>query len=121
GDAENVGSVNAGAGIPGLHFLEIRNRFGGFAGEVQREAGELCGFIVVWIFRDRALERCDGVNVVALTVINDAKFMGKIFCGWIGFGNLVECGKRFVELALVGEAMNLIVGRRSGSGLCESG
>ena len=36
-------------------------------------------------------------------------------------GNLVECGKRFVELALVGEAMNLIVGRRSGSGLCESG
>src|SRR5882724_1201031 len=112
-NAENVGSVDAGAGIPGLDFFEIWNCFRRLAGEVKRETGELHGLVVIWIFGDRALEGRYGVEVVALAVVNDAKFVREILCGGIGFYDFVEGGERFIEFALVGEAVNLVVRRRS--------
>jgi len=109
GDAENIGGVDAGAGIPGLNFFEIGNGFGGLAGEVERESGKLCGFSVVGIFCDGFLQRGDGVEVIAFAVVGDAKFMGEIFCGGIGFGNFGERRESFVKFALIGEAMDLVV------------
>jgi len=75
GDAEDIGGVDAGAGIPRLNFFEIGNGFGGLAGEVERETGELSGFAVVGIFCDGFLQRGDGVEVIAFAVVDDAKFM----------------------------------------------
>jgi len=54
---QNVGGVDAGAGIPGLDFFEIWNCFRRLAGEVERETGELRGLVVILDFGDRALER----------------------------------------------------------------
>ena len=112
-DAENVGGVDAGARIPGLDFFEIWNCFRRFAGEVKRETGELRGLVVTWIFLDRALEGRNGVAIVALAVINDSEFVREIFCGGIGFYDFAKGGECFIEFALVGEAVNLVVRRRS--------
>jgi len=84
-DAENVGSVDTGAGIPGLDFFKIRNCVRRFAGEVEGETGELRGLVVIWIFGDGVLEGRYGVEVVAFAVVNDAKLVREIFCGRIGF------------------------------------
>ena len=111
-DAENVGGVDAGARIPGLDFFEIRNCFRRLAGEIKRETGELRGLVVIWIFGDRVLEGRYGVEVVALAVVNDARFAREILRGGIGFYDFVEGGKRFIEFALVGEAVNLVVRRK---------
>jgi len=79
GDAEDIGGVDTGAGIPRLNFFEIGNGFRGLAGEVEGESGELGGFRVVGICCDGSLQRGDGVEVIAFAVVDDAKFMGEIF------------------------------------------
>ncbi len=114
GNAENIGGVDAGAGIPGLHFFEIGNGFGWFACEIERKTGELGCFSIVGIFGGGALQCGNGVGIIAFAVIDDAEFAGEIFCGGIGLGNFCERGEGFVELALVGEMVNLVEGRRSG-------
>jgi hypothetical protein len=63
-----------------LHFFEIGNCLGGFAGKIEREAGELSCFGVIWIFGEGALKRCYGAEVIAFAVIDDAKLVRKIFC-----------------------------------------
>ena len=114
GDAENVGGVDAGAGIPGLNFFEIGNGFGVLAGKIERETCELSGFGVAGIFCSGALQCGDGVGIIAFAIVDDAEFAGEIFCGGIGFGNFCERGEGFVELALVGEMVDLFEGWREG-------
>jgi hypothetical protein len=43
GDAEDVGGVDIGAGIPGLYFFKKGNGFGGFASEGEGKAEKLRG------------------------------------------------------------------------------
>ena len=85
GDAKNVGSIDARAGIPRLHFFEIWNCFGGFASKIQREAHELSGFVVVRIFSECALQIADRVRVITFAVVSGSKFMIEIFRRGVGF------------------------------------
>jgi hypothetical protein len=112
GDAENVGGVDAGAGIPGLDFFEIGNGFGVLAGKIERETCELSGFGVAGIFCSGALQCGDGVGIIAFAIVDDAEFAGEIFAVRIRFGNFRERGQGVVEFALIGELMNFFDGRR---------
>jgi len=84
------------------------------AGKIERETCELSGFGVAGIFCSGALQCGDGVGIIAFAIVDDSEFAGEIFCGWIGLGNFCERGESFVELALVGEMVDLLEGWRRG-------
>ncbi|HSC46264.1 MAG TPA: hypothetical protein VLC94_10545 [Candidatus Acidoferrum sp.] len=117
GDAEDVGGVDVGAGIPGLNFFEIRDGVIGLAGEIERQASELKGFGVVGIFDGGLFEPSDGVEVIGFAVVSDAVFVGKIFRRRSGFGKIAEDGEGLIELALFGETVDRSeIGNRRGGG-----
>ena len=47
--------------------------------EIQAEAADAGGLGIVRIFSDGALKRCYGVEVIALAIIGDAKFVRDFF------------------------------------------
>ena len=71
-NAEDVGGVDVGRGVPGLDLFELRDGFGGATGEVIGETEELRGFLVGGIFCLRLRQVAGGSLVIALFVIGDA-------------------------------------------------
>ncbi len=75
--SQNVDRIHVGARIPGLNFLQQRNRFAGLPGKIVGESQQLHRLLILRIFRQRLLERFNRLDVIALPVIRRPQFAGQ--------------------------------------------